>query len=98
MENNTIIKTELWAYVSKTADKETVVRVEQWMHSDDYDEKLFTEIISIYKKTGSNQPVSLRIAKERFFKTVETDKQDSFQWKKIFNKYLCKLPMASIKR
>jgi len=85
MENYSITKTELWAYISKTADASTKLKVEQWLHSDNYDEQLFAEIELVYKMTGDNQqlPVSLDVVKDKFFKTVEPIASNSFQWKNV---------------
>lgn len=71
MERFTITKTELWAYVSKTADATTVQHVEEWINSPDYDEVLFAQIKTIYQNTSSASSPSVEIAKDRFFDAVE---------------------------
>ena len=85
MENYNITETDLWAYISKTADASTLLKVEKWINSDTYDEQLFIEIESIYKKTGGNSqlPISTTLAKERFFEAVEPETSNSFQWKNV---------------
>jgi len=85
MENYSITKTELWAYISKTADTSTKLKVEEWMQSSEYDDQLFREIESIYKTTGNNTqlPIALNTARDRFFRTVEPMASNSFQWKRV---------------
>ena len=85
MEDYSVTKTEIWAYLSKTADSSTILKVEEWRNSDQFDEQLFTEIESIYKITGKNKqlPISTTLAKERFFKAIEIEKTNSFNWKSI---------------
>ena len=39
MKNNHIKEVELWAYLSDTADKETINKVNLWKKSIDFDEK-----------------------------------------------------------
>ncbi len=85
MENYSITKTELWAYISKTADTTTRQKVEQWVQSNDFDEKLFDEMKSIYKTTGNTvqQTVDLNAVKNKFFNAVDKKATSSFQWKSI---------------
>ncbi len=85
MENYSITKTDLWAYISKTADATTRQKVEQWVQSNNFDEKLFKEIKSIYKTTGNSaQPtIDLDAVKNKFFDTVAAKTTNSFQWKSV---------------
>lgn len=90
MERYTITKTELWAYVSKTADNTTVQKVEKWIDSPDYDNDLFTEINTVYLHTSSNQSPSVEMAKDIFFDTVQPK---STIFKKLY-KYAAILVLA----
>lgn len=65
MEKSHISKTELWAYISKTADLDTIRKVELWRDSSEYDKELFSQITVIYQNT-KEYPVSLEDAKKRF--------------------------------
>lgn len=77
MEHFKITETELWAYVSKTADDVTIQKVEKWMDSPDFDETLFTKTTTIYNHS-SEEYSSVEQAKNRFFDTV---KPKSVVWK-----------------
>lgn len=77
MEHFKITETELWAYVSKTADDVTIQKVEKWMDSPDFDEALFIKTTTIYNHS-SVEHVSVEQAKNRFFNTV---KPKSVVWK-----------------
>ena len=61
MESFKITETELWEYISKTADAVTIQNVEKWMDSPDFDEVLFNKMTSIYKHT-SKEDVSVEQA------------------------------------
>ncbi|MGY5352694.1 FecR family protein [Wenyingzhuangia sp. IMCC45533] len=71
MERFVMTKSELWAYISNTANPETIQRVEEWLSSPDYDEALFREIETIYLRTLPQKSPSLENAKDKFFKTVQ---------------------------
>ncbi|TYP98161.1 FecR family protein [Tenacibaculum adriaticum] len=84
MENSQITETELWAYISKTANTATIHKIELWINSVEYDEELFTKITAIYSHTVKQNP-SVETAKNRFFNTVRTPKkQKSSTWKNVF--------------
>ncbi|WP_299247376.1 FecR domain-containing protein [uncultured Aquimarina sp.] len=70
MEPIKITETELWEYISKTADDITIKKVEKWIDSSDYNEVLFNKIITIYKHSATQNP-SVQQAKNRFFTTVK---------------------------
>ncbi len=79
MEPYKVTDAELWAYISKTADVETIQKVEQWMGSPDFDEALFFKTATIYRLT-LEQDTSIEKAKKRFFNTV---KPKSMVWKNM---------------
>lgn len=79
MEHFKITETELWEYISKTADDITTQKVEKWMDSADFDEDLFSKIITIYKSSSKQNP-SAQQAKKRFFTAVRPKK---VVWKEI---------------
>ncbi len=70
MEHFKITETELWEYISKTADDITIQKVERWMDSSDFDEALFTQITTLHNHTSKQDP-SVEQAKKRFFTTVK---------------------------
>ncbi|WP_298544895.1 FecR domain-containing protein [uncultured Aquimarina sp.] len=70
MEHFKITETELWEYISQTADDTTILKVEKWKNSPDFDEALFTKITTIHKHTATKDP-SVQQAKKRFFTTVK---------------------------
>lgn len=86
MENNHIKEVELWAYLSKTADKEIIDKVDLWRNSIDYDDNLFNSIKTVYNATSENIENSTSIdgAKDKFFNTIEIDKPKSKNWRNIF--------------
>ncbi|MFD2564299.1 FecR family protein [Aquimarina rubra] len=69
MEPLKITETELWEYISKTADGSTNHKVERWMNSSDFDEALYIKITAIYNHTLEKDP-TVEEAKKRFFNTV----------------------------
>ncbi len=83
MENNQIKETDIWAYVSNNSNEANGNHVKQWMNSDSYDEDLFYKISAIYRVTGENpyiQSSEIDFAKQRFFKSIESNKKPS--WKR----------------
>lgn len=92
MERFIISKTEIWAYISKTADATTIERVEKWIASSDYDEVLFTQIKTVYHHTSSDQSSSVAVAKERFFEKVNV--KPTFNIFKNLYKYAAILVIA----
>ncbi|MBQ4820746.1 FecR domain-containing protein [Aquimarina sp. MMG016] len=81
MDHFKITETEIWEYISKTADDITIQKVEKWMGSTDYDEDLFNKITTIYKHTSREHP-SVEQAKKRFFTTVKS-KPKTTVWKEV---------------
>jgi transmembrane sensor len=84
MENNQIKETDIWAYISKNSDEANNNRAKQWINSNDYDAELFNKINAIYKVTGENlyiRDLETYGAKQRFFKSIETNKKS--HWKNI---------------
>ncbi len=81
MEDFKITETELWEYISKTANDTTILKVEQWMNSSYFDEALFTKIRTVYDLTQAESP-SVALAKERFFKTAKP-KAKGLIWKDV---------------
>lgn len=70
MEHLKITETELWAYISKTTDDETIQKVEKWMNSPDFDEALFIKTTKLYNITFE-EDVAVTHAKNKFFNTVK---------------------------
>lgn len=70
MEHFKITETELWEYISKSADNITIQKVEKWMDSTDFDEALFINITTVYNHTSEQDP-SVELAKKSFFNTVK---------------------------
>ncbi|MBQ4802744.1 FecR domain-containing protein [Aquimarina sp. MMG015] len=79
MEHFKITETELWEYISQTADDNTILKVEKWKNSPDFDKALFTKITTIYNHTATKDP-SVEEAKKRFFTTV---KPKTVVWKEM---------------
>ncbi len=79
MEHFKITETELWEYISQTADDNTILKVEKWIDSPDFDKALFTKITAIHKHTSEKDP-SVEEAKKRFFTTV---KPKTVVWKEM---------------
>ncbi|WP_299218198.1 FecR domain-containing protein [uncultured Aquimarina sp.] len=79
MEPFKITETELWEYISKTADDITTKKVEKWIDSSNYDEDLFSKITAIHKNSSTQNP-SIQRAKKRFFTTV---KPKTMVWKEL---------------
>ena len=86
MDNYEITETDLWAYVSKKADKNTMDKVEEWKNSKDYDPALFNKIVQVYKITGENPYHEVRIseAKMNFFNSVKSKNVAFRNWKNVF--------------
>jgi len=71
MKHFEITETELWAYISKTADAVTIQKVEAWIDSPNFDEVLFTKTTSIYYNT-SETTSDVKKAKDQFFDSINT--------------------------
>jgi ferric-dicitrate binding protein FerR (iron transport regulator) len=95
MENYHITETELWAYISKTADVATIRKVEEWKNSNDFDKELFAKTELIYQATEGNSYVndSINTARDQFFKTVKIEESTSYSWKNVF-KYAAMLALV----
>ncbi|MGS2738483.1 FecR family protein [Sinomicrobium sp. M5D2P17] len=74
MDKSHISKAALWAYISKTADPDTIRKVELWKDSSEYDKELFSQITAIYLNT-KEYPVSVEDAKNRFLRYPRNTKQ-----------------------
>ena len=83
--NHQISETNLWEYISKTASKETIILVENWMESDQFQEDLFNDTIKIYElsKESSSVEVDTKMAEENFFKQLETRSSKIAPWKNV---------------
>jgi len=84
MEQLHITETELWAYISKSADTKTIQKVKLWINSTDFDETLYNNTLAIYNLTVE-QNSSVEKAKNQFFERVNaTEKSKSIGWKNMF--------------
>ncbi len=79
MEHFEITETELWEYISKTADDTTIQSVEQWMDSADFNEALFIKITALYNHTEEQNP-SVELAKKRFRTSIQ---KKTVAWKEL---------------
>lgn len=80
MEHFKIEETDIWTYVSKTADDVTIYKVENWMNSSSFDKDRYTKITKIYSET-SEQNIDIAKAKSNFFETIKPQKKHV--WKNI---------------
>jgi len=80
MKHFQISETELWAYISQTADILTIQKVERWVDSPNFDDALFTKIIAIYEETYE-PTTSIEKAESNFFNIIST-KEKRYKWKK----------------
>jgi len=83
--NHQLTETNLWEYISKTASKETIVLVENWMQSDEFDADLFNETSKIYElsQESSSIEVDTKMAEENFFKQLEGHNSKTPPWKNV---------------
>lgn len=74
MKPTSITDTEIWAYVSKTADEETKERIIAWKDSSSFDKQRFDVISNTYEKTAEITPgyPDLEVVKERFFAAIDS--------------------------
>ncbi len=73
MKHKSVEEVDVWAYVSKTASETIKARVEDWIHSDKFDEELFNSISKTYKLTEENphqDTLNVEIQKASFFDTT----------------------------
>lgn len=72
-DNLLVTETEIWAYVSQSADEATRIKVEDWKSSDGFDEGLFNSIQKLYEVTQKNpfeDTVDIEDEKTKFFTSV----------------------------
>ncbi len=82
MKCSEIKETDIWAYVSKNADKTTNKRVKEWINSIHYNEELFNEVVKIYKLTEEisfKNSLDTQKAKQDTFKKIDANKTNYFQ-------------------
>ena len=74
MEKHQVTDSEIWAYISKTADADTSQKVEAWRASDTFDLDRFDEIAEVFHLTGIPQVTDVEInrAKAKFFEVVDS--------------------------
>lgn len=87
MKNINITESDIWAYISKTADKFTIQKIVDWKKSKDFDQNLFNKISSIYTITGKttyDNTLDIEASKNKFFTSVSTKKNISNNWKQFF--------------
>lgn len=86
MENLHISETELWSYISKTADGDVIQKVELWKSSSKFDKELFDKIELIYNSTknsiGGGQDI--KKAKNQFFNIVNANQPKIYNWKNTY--------------
>ncbi len=73
MKYNIVEDVEIWAYVSKSADKTTRIKVENWKNSNDFDEYRFNSIVKLYSLTGKNlssDNIDVEAEKTKFFEVI----------------------------
>lgn len=76
MEYSGITEIELWDYISKKANTDTILKVEAWMDSSDAAEDAFRQLTKIHKLTaGMEVEYDLDAAKERFLLAIKTENQ-----------------------
>ncbi len=96
MKKHIINEAEIWAYVSKRADKETEDKVKMWINSADFDNELYEKIVKLYNITGqiSYEPnLDIEKAKQEFFNKVEFKKPYRLN---IFYKYAAVIAMLAV--
>ncbi|AUP80959.1 FecR family protein [Flavivirga eckloniae] len=75
MKDSIIKEEDIWAYVSKSADEATRLKIEDWKHSTDFDEDLYNSIVKLYEITAESPydtMVDVEAAKTEFFASVES--------------------------
>ncbi len=73
MKDNIVEDTEIWAYVSKTADKPILSKIETWKNSPDFNEQRFNTIAKLYETTAEKpytESINVEDEKAKFFETV----------------------------
>ena len=76
MEPSEIGELELWDYISKNADDETMLEVEIWINSEGYNQILFDKIALIYRLTSQWKMVTYNYekSKKRLIKSIRNRK------------------------
>ncbi|MBE7653164.1 FecR family protein [Tenacibaculum finnmarkense] len=78
MKRDKIKETDLWAYISKTANIDIKAKVERWKESEYFDQQLFDNIKKIHQATkedASGSVANIKIQKTAFFKNIGTKKK-----------------------
>jgi ferric-dicitrate binding protein FerR (iron transport regulator) len=73
MKDHQIQETDIWAYVSMSANEATRTKVENWKRSHDFDEEVFNSIVNIYNATEKNQfddDIDIEAEKNKFFASI----------------------------
>ncbi len=78
-----ITEAEIWAYSSENADSITYKKVEAWIKSEDYDQKLYAKVTKIYFMTGENPYHDVADAKKKFFKSVALREKKTYAWNNL---------------
>ncbi len=84
MKDSSIQEVDIWAYVSKSADASTRIKIENWKQSNDFDEDLFNSIVKLYDVTEKNpydDVIDIEAVKTKFFDAVEPEHRKSFSIK-----------------
>ncbi|NMH86560.1 FecR family protein [Flavivirga algicola] len=84
MEDNSIQEADIWAYITKSADESTRIKIENWKQSHDFDENLFNSIVKLYDVTEKNpyeDVIDIETAKAKFFTSVEPGYKKDFNIK-----------------
>ena len=74
MKDRSVKEADIWAYVGKSADVATQMKVERWRESTDYNADLYNSIVALYGATGENPSASaidIEAQKSKFFDSVE---------------------------
>ncbi len=85
MKDSSIQEVDIWAYVSKSADESTRIKIENWKQSNDFDEDLFNSIVKLYdvtEKNLSDDVIDIKAAKTKFFASVAPEHRKSFSIKR----------------
>ncbi len=87
MKDNIVEDTEIWAYVSKTADETILSKIETWKNSPDFNEQRFNTIAKLYETTAENpytESINVEDEKAKFFETVAPTVKKNNRLQKYF--------------
>ncbi len=87
MKDNIVEDAEIWAYVSKTADKSILSKIEAWKNSPDFNKQRFNTIAKLYETTAENpyvESINVEDEKAKFFETVAPTIKKSNRLQKYF--------------